>query len=62
MPNHGKKYRAAKSVTPFPGAELLAGPEVMLLNGAGFIIPAYAKAEAKAKAQTEPAQRIQEPK
>ncbi len=30
----------AKTVTPFPGAELLAGPEMLLLEASGFIAPA----------------------
>src|SRR5262249_48758304 len=50
-----------RSVSPFPGATLLAGPEAILLEGEAFaasvIIPATAKARAQA---TEQAQRAQE--
>jgi hypothetical protein len=50
----------AKSLAPFPGAQLLAGPEVLLMEGNGFILPAIAKAKAAAAAaQARPAAPVQ---
>jgi hypothetical protein len=44
----------AKAVTPFPGAEVLAGPEVLLLNGAGLIVPAIGKSYEARRAAVAP--------
>jgi hypothetical protein len=48
-----------KTLIPFPGAELLAGPEVLLMEGNGFILPTLAKLKAAAAAHNTPAQLAQ---
>lgn len=45
----------SKAIVPFPGAELLAGPEMILMEGNGFILPAIAKFKAAAAAHATPA-------
>jgi hypothetical protein len=41
-----------RSITPFPGATLLGGPEVILAEGGGLIVPAIAGAREKARKES----------
>lgn len=41
-----------RSITPFPGATLLGGPEVIIAEGGGLIVPAIAGAREKARKES----------